>query len=853
MLPVRLSLRDFISYGEPEESVDFRGFRLACISGNNGEGKSALLDAITWALWGVARGTDLGGRGGEDLIRLGAEEALVVFEFEAEGDLWRVTRSRRRGRAGGGLALSRWSDAGWQEASGATATLTQKFLDSLLGLDYQSFINSAFLLQGKADEFARQTASDRKKILADILGLSVFEGLSEKARSLARAAQTKADLLEVEIERLTGEISREPELQQRTGETRQRLSLAQEELSRAREEAKAKEEVVLRLEAKARQAKELGERAEKAAQRSIRLQEEEKRTAARLAECNALLNKRGEIEAGFSELSKRREEAQEWGEKAAIFADLAKQREQHALAAAREKAELESRLSLLKGEVEKLRAQSRDEETKTQAEACAKEIASIEARQEESAERQKALRARREEAVALRERVRQLEGLSAEKAESLGLLEGAEALCPVCRSRLSEARRQELISTLKTEIETIASDRKESEEKISQAQAAAKEQESRLQEIEREMTRLADLKKKLGKYENILSQAQSAKEHLKVAEKEAAGLEERLKKSEFAAEAREALAAIESRLSALGYDGIAHQRCSERVRALLHFEEEKARLEEASSLARHCQEALEKTQADLAEAAGQEQAVGDELSALKAEVAALPAAREEHSRAAERTAKSEAQAREMESQAAVLKNDLERLAESRRALARRRKEREDALEETAVYGDLAASFGKNGVQALIIETAIPQLEQHANDLLARLSEGRMQVSFHTQKERGGEMAETLEIRIRDENGERRYEMYSGGEAFRLNFAIRLALSRLLTQRAGAKLSTLVIDEGFGSQDAEGRQRLVEAINAVAGDFERILVITHLDELKAEFPHRIEVTKDESGSHVRQTG
>ncbi len=70
---------------------------------------------------------------------------------------------------------------------------------------------------------------------------------------------------------------------------------------------------------------------------------------------------------------------------------------------------------------------------------------------------------------------------------------------------------------------------------------------------------------------------------------------------------------------------------------------------------------------------------------------------------------------------------------------------------------------------------------------------------------------------------------------------------MLAQRAGARLQTLVIDEGFGSQDAEGRQRLIEAINLVAKDFSKILVITHIDELKDAFPNRIEVEKTPEGS------
>jgi exonuclease SbcC len=129
----------------------------------------------------------------------------------------------------------------------------------------------------------------------------------------------------------------------------------------------------------------------------------------------------------------------------------------------------------------------------------------------------------------------------------------------------------------------------------------------------------------------------------------------------------------------------------------------------------------------------------------------------------------------------------------------------------------------------------------------------MNVRFVTQAEykdhRRDDLRETLDIQISDNAGVRDYEMYSGGEAFRVNFAIRLALSEVLAQRAGARLQTLVIDEGFGSQDALGRQRLVEAINMIRDDFATILVITHIDELKDVFPARIEVSKTPTGSRI----
>lgn len=71
----------------------------------------------------------------------------------------------------------------------------------------------------------------------------------------------------------------------------------------------------------------------------------------------------------------------------------------------------------------------------------------------------------------------------------------------------------------------------------------------------------------------------------------------------------------------------------------------------------------------------------------------------------------------------------------------------------------------------------------------------------------------------------------------------------MAQRAGARLQTLVIDEGFGNQDADGRQRLIEAINIVKDDFALVLIITHIEELKEQFPARIEVSKNSVGSVV----
>jgi DNA repair protein SbcC/Rad50 len=130
------------------------------------------------------------------------------------------------------------------------------------------------------------------------------------------------------------------------------------------------------------------------------------------------------------------------------------------------------------------------------------------------------------------------------------------------------------------------------------------------------------------------------------------------------------------------------------------------------------------------------------------------------------------------------------------------------------------------------------------------------VQFLTQKARKGtkkqaeKLIDTLDIVIADARGTRSYETYSGGEAFRINFSIRLALAKLLAQRSGMALQMLVIDEGFGTQDAEGCARLIAAINAIADDFACILAVTHIPQFKEAFQSRIEIYKGKQGSEIR---
>ena len=170
---------------------------------------------------------------------------------------------------------------------------------------------------------------------------------------------------------------------------------------------------------------------------------------------------------------------------------------------------------------------------------------------------------------------------------------------------------------------------------------------------------------------------------------------------------------------------------------------------------------------------------------------------------------------------------------------------------------LELSFSRNGIQALIIENVLPSLELEANKLLSYLTENQLSINLQIRKGRRlkntEDYSQEIDIIIGDENGAvREYETYSGGESFRIDFAIRIALSRLVSLRSGVRSPILFIDEGFGSQDQIGQDRLREAIQEVSNSenykFKKIIVITHLESLKESFGVALEVSKNESSSY-----
>lgn len=154
--------------------------------------------------------------------------------------------------------------------------------------------------------------------------------------------------------------------------------------------------------------------------------------------------------------------------------------------------------------------------------------------------------------------------------------------------------------------------------------------------------------------------------------------------------------------------------------------------------------------------------------------------------------------------------------------------------QSAIYSSLVRSFGRTGIQAIIVDNVIEELTKEANKWLNEFCYEPTYIKFITQKKdsKGG-WKETLELSVITPSGECDIESLSGGEAFRLGFAIRLALSQIQARRVGGETQMLMLDEVSSSLDKHGLQTFVSIIKKLEKHM-KIMVITHDDNLKDEF-------------------
>jgi exonuclease SbcC len=432
--------------------------------------------------------------------------------------------------------------------------------------------------------------------------------------------------------------------------------------------------------------------------------------------------------------------------------------------------------------------------------------------------------------------------------------ESQKAVCPTCDKPLSDSERKRIIHDIEENRSWYTDALTKHKDSYADYVAKIREIEEKLLTAEDKNATLVMYRRNLDVTSERLAQAQ-----IEIKEWESndgavtlQALQSKLENDEYAPEEKKRLIKIEQNIEKLDYDEEAHKLVKISEEGLRHYQEEFNALEKAKSALVPLEREIKNLKKSYEEAK-------EHLSKLESEyeITSNKLTSDDNEDIEEIEAEyQEAQdkADELLKQIGYAKSLVDSLEEMMSKKSIEEKKREDVIYKISQLKILEKAFGKDGIPTLLIEQALPDIEAHANEVLDRLSNGTMQLSFETQRDfkdvNRKDRKETLDIMISSSSEERAYELLSGGEAFRINFAIRLALSHILANRSGARLSTLVIDEGFGSQDAEGRQRLIEAINSVRDDFAKILVITHLEELKDAFSTRIEVSKHSTGSQVQ---
>ena len=855
MIPIRLELKNFMSYGEDIPALDFSGMHTLCLSGENGHGKSALLDAMTWALWGESRA---GKNKHEELVRIGADEMSVFFTFEMDGQRYRVIRKYSKKASGRIWEFQQETPdaglgAGWRSLTGNNSGETEKAIQKLLRMSYDTFLNSAYLRQGQADQFVRQTPAKRKEILADILDLSRYDQLESKARERFKSAQAEATDLERDISGIDAELKAEPDLR----ELLAALLARQEALIARRDELSAEFYAVRDRKTQLDGQKQFADslKAQVAGlDKEIRdLREFLLEEQTKAAEANALLARQDDICRDYEKLAAVRMRLGELEKGVEQF-----YRGQQLLAAADKELtaaenEVQRRLERAVAEYEQAASRVKDFEFfRSERDRLTPHVVAADHAEAQKGPKQVDLKALTEQLMALREQ----HGVAATQVEDWAVkiktLAEQRGLCDVCSSPLPEPKVAAIRSKYEAALQQAQAAQKQVKTEANAIKALKAACEAEINALDEQVKAVKDDRTRLAQAEQYVLDAEATRRTLPNLEAVRAEAEAVVAGAAYAPEARAKIARYEAALAKLAGVEAEHAGAKAEQAALEPSERLHIALEHAQAALKTAQVSISRTQAGLQtrqESRDAAQAQLNGLADVAGEMARLDA-RAQQIRELEKARSAEEQATHQE--VGRRQETLTRLEDLKAVRADKAKRLADARYDQEVHEQLTRAFGKKGVQALIIENAIPELQEETNRLLDRLTDGDMSLYFDTLREAKSKKdtpIETLDIKVSDNLGTRPLEMYSGGEGFRAAFALRIALSKLLARRAGARLQTLIIDEGFGSQDAKGREKLVECLGAIKDDFERIIVITHIDELKDAFATRVEVIKTPSGSQI----
>jgi exonuclease SbcC len=865
----RIRLRNFRPYADVD--LDLRD-GVTVIHGLNGSGKSSLLEACFFALYGsrALEGTL------DEVITNGAEEAELDLCFTHDGASYRVHRRLRR--SGERTTTADCSLEG-EDVTVEGARDVRRFVTDLLRMDAEAFVNCAYVRQGEVNQLINASPEQRQDVIDDLLQLGRLEEYRERAASArlgiedvrsekrgelnkvesqieATAAENpyaRLDDLESDLAAVTDRIEHYERQREQAEETKAEAEAVLEEHEQKRDQLEAVESDVEELTAAIREAEaERDDLRDGIADDRERIEALEAELADRLDAADLDAATPDAIEARRAELDDReaaiREEQTDatasvraLGNQASNLAEKADDLAERADSAADRAQELREAADEAEAAATE-RASERDDLTAEVAD-LADRFEGAAADRGEAADRLSAVRDRRTTA---RERVAELEAKleSAEErvAEAEELL--AAGKCPECGQSVEESPHvdrleadRDRVAELEAELSSARETVRDLDDRID-ALADLADVESRLNDLEAERDRLDE------RVAERREEAAELRERAETKATEAAELREQAADTrEVAAEKREEAADAEERVEALDADLEAVAEARERLAAVVERRERIEELEAAIERRRERMAGIEETNDERRDRLAEKRARRDELREAVDEEA-IDSARANRENAAsyleqvgDELDSLSAERDELQERIGGVRSEiesLEALRDERDDLADRVAELDALHAETerleAMYGDLRVELRQRNVQTLerLLNETFDLV--YANDAYAHLRlDGDYELSV-IQKD-GSELDPT---------------QLSGGERALFNLSLRCAIYRLLAEGidGSAPMPPLILDEPTVFLDAGHVSRLVELVAEMRDiGVAQIVIVSHDEELVGAADDLVRVEKD----------
>ena len=788
MRPKQLEISGFTAFRDPV-TIDFRGADLFALTGPTGSGKSSIIDAMVFSLYGsVPR---IGQRDVAPIVSLGKLEARVRFEFSLEGKDFTVARVVRRTKTGASTAEARLERDG--EVLAGTADEVTETIGRLLGLGFDHFTKSVVLPQGQFAAFLHDRPADRQKLLRELLDLGVYENMRDLAKQRKAAADAKVQVLQTQLEELA---------------------------SATPEATKLSEEKVARLQALTKKVEEAEPALQELKDRIGSLSETTTRTRSAIAQLQSI-----EVPDGIPALATRLTEAREAAGKADEEAAAGRER--------LEKLETTRQSLPAVAEIERVvglhRALEADEERYRQL----------------TEERDK----RSQEAIAVAERLeaaesattaarRHLESLSrSHAAHALAITLVAGEPCPVCRTPVEHVPAGDpppALAGAEAALEAALIAEKQARESHTTVGKSVASQEARLADliarIEKSRKDLADAPD-LDKAMQVMAEIAAADADLKEARSAAD------QAAQAAARARKNVASIEAETATARRS---FDQGRDRVASLEPPVPE--RMDLAVDWAELRDWALDTISRLTAESAAAEQQ-GEELQRqLNEREAALQALVEQ----AGLTLAGRPTRDVIVDALSAATHELDAL---RRAVARSGEIRA-TIGTTTESAELAKSLGRHlsatGFEAWLMEEALAALVAGANVLLEELADGAYSLEVVKRDFRVVDHRNANEARlVKTLSGG---ETFLVSLALALSLAEQLAS---MSVHGGSRLESVFLDEGFGSLDAETLDTVAHVIQELGARGRTVGIVTHVRELAEQVPVRFEVRKGSGTATVER--